>query len=857
MSEMPNCKSCNSENTYEDRNLIVCSQCAYEWNPVVSPTQILWLEIFLLIIWAKTKKAMYLYIMEGIMLVVNERQKRNVIRVDRNQDVLVLKTGHGLIKLEPISTDIVRVVYTLKDFFLEQVKPGILTKGNFSMWSHEETERDIILSTKTLSLYVDKNTASIRYYDFNGNLLLKEREQESKNLEEFDSFKTVIEENTNIVKVVTPDGIKEVVKDAAKIFDKKLYRSRLFLEWQEEEALYGLGQHAEGYLNLRGTSAFLHQANMKIAIPMLVSSLGYGLLMDTYSPMIFNDTNSASYLYTEADEEMDYYFIRGGNMDGVIQGYRYLTGKAVMLPKWAYGFVQSQERYETAQEMIDLVSEYRKRDIGLDCVVLDWCSWEGNQWGQKTFDLSRFENPTKMMEELHDKHANLMISIWPNMSNECDNYKEFVEQKQLLEGSSIYNPFNEEGRRLYWEQANRGLFSHGVDAWWCDSSEPFTPEWNHRGEPEISKMYHEFYETASKSIPAELTNAYGLFHARTMYEGQRSVTQEKRVVNLTRNGYTGQQRYGAILWSGDISATWTTLKRQIAAGLNFCASGLPYWTLDIGGFFVKKGVEWFWNGDYELGYEDLGYRELFTRWFQYGCFLPMFRSHGTDFRRELWHFGDQGDPFYEALLRINHLRYELMPYIYSMAAKVWKDDYTLLRMLAFDFAGDSTAREVSDQFLFGESLMVCPVTNPMYYERGSKAIEGSSKSRKVYLPKGEDWYDFWTNKYYEGGQTITAEAPLDIIPIYVKSGSILPMTEFMNYVDEIPDASIEIRVYPGKDTEFKLYEDEGNSYRYEEGEYAVTKLFWSDKEKELKIFNKTGGYRGMIKNREYRIRVIE
>jgi alpha-D-xyloside xylohydrolase len=369
-------------------------------------------------------------------------------------------------------------------------------------------------------------------------------------------------------------------------------------------------------------------------------------------------------------------------------------------------------------------------------------------------------------------------------------------------------------------------------------------------------MYHEFYDTACRYIPAELTNSYGLFHARAIYEGQHGTTEDKRVINLTRNGYTGQQRYGAILWSGDISATWTTMKRQIAAGLNFCASGLPYWTLDIGAFFVKKGVQWFWNGDYERGYEDLGYRELFTRWFQYGCFLPVFRSHGTDFRRELWHFGNEGDPFYEALLKMNHLRYELMPYIYSMSARVWKDDYTMLRMLAFDFAMDLRTFEINDQFLFGESLMVCPVTEPMYYVKGSKPMEGASKSREVYLPEGADWYDYWTNRFYTGGQRITAEAPIDIIPLYVKAGSILPMTCFMNYVDEIPNAPIEVRIYPGRDVDFELYEDAGNSYRYEAGEYAVTTLSWSEPEQKLTIHEVVGEYPGMIKDREYKINII-
>lgn len=791
------------------------------------------------------------------MLVAYKRPDNRITGVDRIQDVLILHSDHGIIKLEPKSSQIIRVVYTLKDSFSDQEKPGVIYKDVYGDWNYDETEYEIRFHTSMLILHINKTTASIKYFDRNGKLLLKERDYESKNLEEFDSFKTVVDENSKIERVITPDGIKEVVKDAAKVFDQKLYKTRLYLEWQEEEALYGLGQQEEGHLNLRGTTAFLHQANKKIAIPFLVSSLGYGILVDTYSPMIFNDTNYGSYLYTEADYEMDFYFINGSNMDGVIHGYRYLTGKAVMLPKWAFGFVQSQERYETAKELNDVVKEYRTRNIGLDCIVLDWCSWEGEQWGQKTFDKVRFADPTAMMEELHENHANLMVSIWPNMSNDCDNYKEFAEHKYLLQASSIYDPYKEEGRMLYWKQAMEGLFRHGIDAWWCDSSEPFTPEWNHLGLPEPITMYQEFYDTCSQYIPAQLTNSYGLYHARTIYEGQREVTSEKRVINLTRNGYTGQQRYGAILWSGDISANWITMKRQIAAGLNLCVSGIPYWTLDIGAFFIKRGVQWFWDGEYEKGYDDLGYRELFTRWFQYGCFLPIFRSHGTDFRRELKYFGDPGELFYDALLKVNHLRYQLMPYIYSTAARVWKDDYTMLRMLAFDFAEDAKARVIEDQFLFGGSLMVCPVTAPMYYEKDSVPIEGSTKTKKVYLPKGNGWYDFWTNQYYEGGQTIIAECPIDIIPLYVKAGSILPMTQFMKYVDEIPDAPIEVRIYAGKDTEFELYEDEGNSYRYEEGVYAITKFEWSEMDQKLIINEPIGSYPGMIKDREYKLQVIK
>ena len=789
------------------------------------------------------------------MLVVDKRSDRRITGVERTQGALILSTNHGRIKLEPKSSGIIRVVYSLSDTFSDQEKPGVVYKEAYDEWDYQESEEEIKLSTDKIQLKISRETASIQYYDHKGKLLLKERDYESKNLEAFSSYKTVIDEATRIEKVVTPDGIKEVIRDAVKVFDQTLYRTRLYLEWQEGEALYGLGQHEEGCLNLRGTTVLLHQANKKIAIPFLISSLGYGILLDTYSPMIFNDTSFGSYLYTEADYEMDYYFIYGSDMDGVIRGYRRLTGKATMLPKWSYGFIQSQERYETACELIDVVKEHRKRNIGLDCIVLDWCSWEGELWGQKTFDSERFSQPSAMMDELHENHARLMISVWPNMSEKCDNYKEFKDRNLLLQGSSIYNPYVEEGRRLYWKQAEEGLFRHGIDAWWCDSSEPFTPEWNYMGQPEPSAVYHEFYHTSSQHIPAQLTNSYGLYHARTIYEGQRNSTNEKRVVNLTRNGYTGQQRYGTILWSGDISANWITLKRQIAAGLNLCASGIPYWTLDIGAFFVKKGVQWFWDGDYEKGNDDLGYVELFTRWFQYGCFLPIFRSHGTDFRRELWNFGDKGDLFYDTLITFNQLRYRLMPYIYSMAGKVWKDDYTMLRMLAFDFPEDEVAREVTDQYLFGESLMVCPVVRPMYYEKNGVPIEGSSKTREVYLPCG-GWYDYWTNKYYEGEQTITADAPINIMPLFVKAGSILPMTQSMQYVDEIPEAPVDLYVYTGKDSEFVLYEDEGNSYRYEEGEYTITKIVWSDKEREMIIGDPIGHHKGMTRNREYRTHII-
>lgn len=786
------------------------------------------------------------------MLKVYSRPNRKVILVRREEDALLLETNYGRIKLEPKTSNIIRVIYTLRDTFSDQIKPGVIYKESYSNWIHTEDEEKVTLTTKDLIVEVSKETSSIKYYDHSGNILLSERDYESKNLEEFDSFRIIDEDNVKVEKVQTPDGLKEVVRDASMEFDKKLYRTRLYIDWDKDEAIYGLGQQEEGYLNLRGTTQYVHQSNMKICLPILVSSKGYGLLVDTYSPMIFNDTRYGSYIYTEADYEMDYYFMYGKNLDGVIRCYRNLTGKAAMLAKWAFGFIQSQERYETAQEIEATAKEYRDRKIGLDCIVLDWHSWEGNLWGQKTFDKERFPNPSQMIDKLHEKNINFMISIWPNMNEESDNYKEFKDNKLLLAASNIYDAYSKKGRDLYWKQANLGLFKHGVDAWWCDNSEPFTPEWNYIQKPEPSTAYKEYFETSSKHIPAEYTNSYALMHAMGIYEGQRKCNDKKRVVNLTRSGYIGQQRYGTILWSGDIAANWETLEKQIAAGLNLSVCGLPYWTLDIGAFFVKKGIQWFWNGDYEDGSEDLAYRELYTRWFQFGAFLPVFRCHGTDVRRELWNYGESGTMFYDSMVKFNQLRYQLMPYIYSMAGKVWKDDYTMLRLLSFDFPQDKMARELATQYMFGDSIMVCPVTKPMYYDVGSKRIEGVDKSIEVYLPTGTGWYDFWTGDYYQGGQYIKAHAPIDKIPLYVKEGSIIPTTQAMEYVDQNPNDPLSIHIYSGKDAEFELYEDEGNGYNYEKGEYAITKLSWNQENQKFHVSEVKGSFKGMVKEREYK-----
>jgi alpha-D-xyloside xylohydrolase len=343
-----------------------------------------------------------------------------------------------------------------------------------------------------------------------------------------------------------------------------------------------------------------------------------------------------------------------------------------------------------------------------------------------------------------------------------------------------------------------------------------------------------------------MINAYSLLHTQGLYEGQRSVGLEKRVVNLTRSAYLGQQRYATIVWGGDVSAKWTVFRKQIADGLNFCVTGMPYWTIDIGGFFVKKRPEyWFWNGDYEQGVEDLGYCELFVRWFQYGAFLPMFRVHGTDTPREIWRFGRPGEMMYEALVQALKMRYRLLPYIYSLAGWTTHQHYTPMRMLPFDFRRDPETYDVNDQFLYGPALMVCPVTKPMYYEKDSMPIEGVEKTRAVYLPKGAGWYDFWTGQFYAGGQTIRAAAPLDILPVFVRAGSILPIGPDIQYANQPTNEPVELRIYPGEDCRFTLYFDENDNYNYENGAFVTVDIEWNEKERCLTIGDRQGYYSGM------------
>lgn len=745
---------------------------------------------------------------------------------------LILRSDFGLMRISPKSEKIIRITVTKEGGFSPFCGPGIVFDGGFSDWEYSETKAEISLKTASLCIEISRDTASICVKDSSGGVLFKDSGRDSVSLEKFKVYE-LGEAVTE--KIQTADGEKEIIAEAKKTEAGYSYHARLGLRFADGEELYGLGQNEEGFGSLRGRTVYLNQANRKIAIPFIVSSLGCGLLFNAYSPCIFSDSPEESYFRVEAAKELDFYFILGPDMRGAIAGYRFLTGKAVLLPRWAFGYIQSQEKYDDQNEILSVAKEYRRRGLALDCIVQDWCSWEDGKWGQKSFDKARYPEPKKMTDELHKNHVKFMLSVWANASENTENYAEFKAAGLLLPGCAVYNALSEKGRKIYWNQLERELFSCGVDAWWCDNSEPFTPEWNHQEKPAPAIMYSEYLKETEGRLPPEYSNAFGLYHAMGVYEGQRANAEEKRVFNLTRSASLGQQRFGAAMWSGDVAATWETLKNQVAAGLNFCASGLPYWTTDVGGFFVKRGSPWYWRGDFDGCFNDPSYCELFVRWLQWETFLPIFRGHGTDCRRELWNLKNGGEKFCEAAVFTQKLRYELMPYIYSSAGDCYINDDSMILPLAFDFSYDETALKIKDQYMFGREIMVCPVVSPMYYLPNGVETE-SPKTREVYLPSGCDWYDFYTEKRYSGGRFITADAPIDKIPLFVKEGSIIPTAKFALSTEE-QSPELNLNIYSRGEAAYTLYEDSFDGYGFERGEYILTDIFFDGEE--LKLCRRT------------------
>jgi alpha-D-xyloside xylohydrolase len=560
---------------------------------------------------------------------------------------------------------------------------------------------------------------------------------------------------------------------------------------------------------------------------------------------------------SEAGQQVDYYFIHGKNMDEVIAGYRTLTGKAPIMPKWSMGFWQSRERYKTQQELMEVVKEFRERKIPLDNIVLDWSYWKENAWGSQEFDEERFPSPDAMIDSLHDLYnTKIMISVWPKFYEGITAYNEFDQKGWLYKRniadrqrdwigkgytSTFYDAFSDSARKGFWKLIHDKIYTKGIDAWWMDASEPDILS---NVDPQKRKLQ---MAGVANGAAAEYINAYPLQNAKGIYEGQRSADPDKRVFLLTRSGFAGSQRYAAAIWSGDIGATWHDLKMQIPAGVNFSMSGIPYWTMDIGGFVVeRKYKEQFSKAQNASQQNELEeeWRELNTRWFQFGAFVPLFRSHGQFPFREIYNIAPEDHAAYKSMLYYNKLRYKLLPYIYSLAGKTYHEDYTMMRGLVMDFSTDTAVQNISDQYMFGPSLLINPVYQP------------KQTAREVYLPATSGWYDFYSGEYFKGGRKFNASAPYERMPVFVKEGSILPFGPDLLYTAEKPADTISLFVYAGKDAAFTIYEDEGNNYDYEKGKSVSIPINYNVANKTLTIDDRKGSFEGMLQQRVFRISII-
>ncbi|MDH6342485.1 alpha-D-xyloside xylohydrolase [Parabacteroides sp. PFB2-12] len=629
-----------------------------------------------------------------------------------------------------------------------------------------------------------------------------------------------------------------------------------------DEAIYGLGQLQNGKMSQRGITKRLIQGNVEDVVTFFQSVKGYGLFWDNYSPTVFADKPEGTSFTSEVGDLVDYYFMYGGNADGVVAQMRALTGDVPMFPLWTYGFFQSKERYKSQNETVGVVRRYRELGVPLDGIIQDWQYWGSNYlWNAMEFLNEEFPNPKKMMSDIHGMNAKMVISIWSSFGPQTKQYRAMAPKNMLLDmgtwpqsglsswppnreyPSSVkpYDAYHPEARDIYWDHLNKGLFSLGMDGWWMDSTEPDHLD----AKPE--DMDNQTYLGSFRKV----RNAYPLMAVGGVYDHQRATSSDKRVFILTRSAFAGQQRYGANTWTGDVQATWKDLAHQVTAGLNFSLCGIPHWNSDIGGFFL---------GSYPRKLQDPGYHELFVRWMQFGTFNPMMRSHGADAPREIWQFGQKGERIYDAIEKYINLRYSLLPYIYSMSWDVTANRSSMMRALMMDFKDDKKAWDINDQFMFGKSLLVCPVVNPMYTQEtgsGRNLVRttdySNAKSRSIYLPEGTQWYDFWTNEKLQGGQTIEREAPIEIIPLYVKAGTILPIGPQVQYATEKAWDMLELKVYAGANGSFVLYEDEFDNYNYEQGAYTEIPITWDNASRKLTIGARKGAYEGMLKTRIFTV----
>lgn len=590
------------------------------------------------------------------------------------------------------------------------------------------------------------------------------------------------------------------------------------------EGLYGLGQHQSGVFNYRGSVVELAQANSDIDVPLLVSTNGYGLFWNTASRAWMDDRFSREMkLSADATPAIDYYVFYGPQMDRIIHLYRQLTGHAPLLGEWAYGFIQSKDRYTSAKQLLDVAAEYRAQHVPLDTIVQDWFWW--NKQGDPAFSaayLAPYPDVPEAVRKLHAEHVHAIISTWAVLDPTSTTYRTMEQQHLLIPGTPDYDPSNPQARDLYWNSLLKPLFAQGWDGFWLDSSEPET--WG--GESDAVLQTRQLHIGPG----AEYVNVFPLLHTGNVYDHWRQATDKKRAFLLTRSAFAGQQRNSTVEWSGDIFGTFPVLRRQIAAGLNFALSGMPYWTTDIAGY----------TSPYPDEPANPQYQELYTRRFEFGTFCPIFRTHGHRSANEVFSYGPQTP----TLIAYDKLRSRLLPYIYSLAWRVTDEDYTIQRPLVMDWRSDVKTRYIDDQFMFGPALLVNPVT-----------LAGAT-DRSLYLPQASTWYDFWTGETFHGGQEILAKAPLDRIPLFVRAGSILPLGQVSEWAGQQTNAPIELRIYPGANGTFTLYNDEEDGYEYEKGAHATVTFSWDDDRKTLHIGDRVGTYASMPKQTTYNVVLV-
>ena len=714
----------------------------------------------------------------------------------------------------------------------------------------------IVMTSQTLTVTLNPQTGIITYAKPNGDTLLIEQEN---------------------VKAFTP------INDAG----RSTYSVYQGFTTSKEEGLYGLGQLQNGQMMQRDITKHLVQGNVEDVSPFFQSTKGYGVFWDNYSGTTYTDNEQETSFRSEVGDCIDYYFMYGGSADGVIAEVRALTGDVPMMPLWSYGFMQSKERYKSQEETVGVVKKYRELGIPLDCIIQDWQYWGHNYlWNAMDFQNPTFSRPKDMIDEVHALNARMMISIWSSFGPATKPYRALDKEGLLFDietwpqsgvdgwppnmeypsGVRVYDAYSPKARDIYWEHLNKGIFQLGMDGWWMDSTEP--DHFNHKES--------DFDRQTSLGSYRSVRNAYPLVSVGGVYDHQRALTQDKRVIILTRSGFLGQQRYGSNVWSGDVQSSWDMFRKQITAGLNFSLTGMPHWNSDLGGFFAGSyNTSW---GDNSATRNPM-YQELYVRWLQFGVFCPMMRSHGADVPREFYWYGKKGEPVYDALVDAVKLRYNLLPYIYSTSWDVTHNRSTFMRALFMDFLGDKQTWNINNAYMFGKAFLVAPVLHAQYtpevHQKKLKENEGwdrnnketakapvltdftQTKSMEVYLPADTRWYNYWTNEAIEGGQKLTVSTTLNRIPLFVRAGSIVPYGPEVQYTSEKKWDNLTLCIYPGNNGSFTLYEDEGDNYNYENEAYTEIPMNWDNASRILTIGARKGEYNGMLQKRQFIVKTID